>query len=124
MIENMSGAAQFGLFALIGAGVLASLGDAYTTMLGFGVKLVEGNPIARWLQNKLGFALSAFVVISAFVLTASFASVASSVFAFVYAGAVTAFETFNTIRNYKLYKQAKAFQAKVAAGKVPGIPKQ
>lgn len=121
MIENMSGSAQFGLFGLIFAGVLASLGDAYTTMLGFGVKLVEGNPIARWLQNKLGFGLSAFVVIGGFVLTAAFASVVSPTVAFVYAGAITGFEIFNTIRNYKLYQKAKAFQAKVAAGQIPGI---
>lgn len=122
--DNMSGCAQFGLFALISAGVVASLGDAYTTMLGFGVNLVEGNPVARWLQKKLGFALSAFVVIGAFVLTASFASVASPTGAFVFAGAVTGVEVFNTVRNYKLYKQAKAFQAKVAAGQVSSVPKK
>jgi hypothetical protein len=111
MTENMSGTAQFVLFALIGTGVLAGLGDAYTTQLGFGVELVEGNPIARWLQKKLGFGLSVFAAISAFVLTASFASVVSPLVAQLYAGGITALETFNTIRNYKLYKQAAAFQA-------------
>lgn len=124
MTENMSGLAQFGLFALISAGVLAGLGDAYYTFKGFSVGLVEANPVARWLQKKIGNALSTFVAIGAFILTASFASVVSPTAAFVFAGAITALETFNTIRNLKLYKKAAAFQAKVAAGQVPGVAKK
>ncbi len=111
MTDNMSGLSQFLLFALISLGVVASLGDAYTTMLGFGVNLVEGNPVARWLQKKLGFGLSAFVAIGAFILTASLLSVPTPVGAFIFAGAITALETFNTIRNYRMFKKAKAFQA-------------
>lgn len=111
MTENMSGLSQFLLFALIFLGVLAGLGDAYYTFKGFSVNLVEANPVARFLQKKLGNAFSTFVAISAFILTASFASVVSPAAAFVFAGAITGLETFNTIRNYKLFKKAAAFQA-------------
>lgn len=114
MIENMSGSAQFGLFALIGAGVLASFGDAYTTLKGFDVGLTEGNPVARYLQKKLGFALSAFLAIGVFILAASLLSVKTPTGAFVFAGAITGLEVFNTVRNYLLYKKAKAYQAKTA----------
>lgn len=108
IVDNMSGLAQFDLFVLVFAGVLAGLGDAYYTFKGFSVGLVEGNPVARWLQKKLGNALSTFVAIGAFILTASFASVVSPTGAFVFAGAITALETFNTIRNYKLFKKYSA----------------
>src|SRR5882757_290112 len=111
MTENMSGTSQFALFILIFAGVLAGLGDAYYTFKGFSVNLVEGNPVARWLQKKLGNAFSTFVAIGAFILTASVMSVVSPTASFIFAGAITAVETFNTIRNYKLFKKAAAFQA-------------
>lgn len=112
MIDNMSGTAQFALFALIGAGVLAGLGDAYTTLKGFDVGMVEGNPVARYLQKKLGFSLSVFVALSAFVLTASIMSVKTPTGAFIFAGAITGLEVFNTVRNYLLYKKGKAAQTK------------
>jgi hypothetical protein len=101
--DNMSGPAQFGLFALISAGVIAGLGDAYYTFLGFSVGLGEANPVARWLQKKLGNALSTFVAIAFFILVTAFLSVKTPTGAFVVAGAVTALETFNTFRNRSLY---------------------
>lgn len=117
MTDNMSGLSQFLLFALIFLGVLAGLSDAYYTFKGFSVGLVEANPVARWLQKKLGNALSTFVAIGAFILTASILSVKTPTGAFIFAGAITALETFNTIRNYFLVKKASAFQASSKAKK-------
>jgi hypothetical protein len=105
MTDNMSGSSQFALFALIGVGVLACLGDAYTTLKGFDVGLVEGNPVARWLQKKLGFSLSAFVATGFFLVSTSIISVVSPTAAFAIAGGVIALETFNTVRNYLLFKK-------------------
>lgn len=107
MTDNMSGMSQFLLFALISAGVLAGLGDAYTTLKGFDVGLTEGNPVTRWMQKKLGFSLSAFVALGGFLLSAAILSVKTPTGAFVYAGAVTGVEIFNTVRNYLLYKKYK-----------------
>ena len=105
MTENMSGLSQFLLFALIGGGTVACLGDAYYTVKGFSVGLTEGNPVTRWLQKKLGNALSTFVATGAFILTASIISVFTPTGSFVYAGAITGLEVFNTVRNYLLYKK-------------------
>lgn len=104
----MSGHVAFIWFVLVAYAIVASLGDAYYTFKGFSIGLVEANPVARWLQKKLGNALSAFVAISAFVWVAGLWLKFHPTGSFVFVATVAGVETFNTIRNYKLYTQRAA----------------
>jgi len=107
MADNMSSVQQFWLFGLVGAGILGGVGDYITTQLGFSVGLTESNPVAKWLQAKLGQAPAAFVAIAGFIFSAGLLSLASPKAALVYAAGIAGTEIFMTIRNYRLYKSLK-----------------
>jgi len=91
-------------FILTAYAIIACLGDTYTTETGFAKGYGEGNPVARFLQKKLGVSLSAFVTISAFIATATLAFKLKPIAGIIYAAAIAALETYMTIRNYKLVK--------------------
>ena len=108
IIPVMSGKEALWFFVLYGYAVVASYGDAYYTAQGKTVGDVELNPVARWLQDKLGAALAFFVAIVGFTVLAGILIAYKPVAAFIYVAVVAGIETFNTIRNRILYKQGLA----------------
>ena len=99
------------LGVVIAAATVAGVGDAYTTQLGFDAGLTEGNPVAKWLQAKLGLALSTFLVLALFIFSAGVMSVYQPPLAMIYAAGILALETTMVIRNSILIKQRKALPA-------------
>ena len=104
MIDNMTGLQQGLLFGLVAGGTVASLLDAYYTSLGLSKGLKEMNPINAYLFLKIGVALTTFIEVAAFIFVSVGMSVVSPMFSFIYAGAITALETYMAIRNKKLLK--------------------
>ena len=111
-IPVMGGKEAFAFFALMAYAILACLGDAYYTALGQSVGDVESNPIAKFLQQKLGNALAAFVSIAFFIFAAVICFQHQPVGGFAVAGVVAAIETYETFHNKSLYEQGKAAQTK------------
>jgi hypothetical protein len=101
---------DFYFFLLVVLGILACLGDGYTTMVGIGSgKWQEANPVARWLFGKIGESLTVFLGTTVFI----FGSVLiygfmGHVEGWIFAAIITAIEIYNTVHNYWLDKITKA----------------
>jgi hypothetical protein len=102
---GMSDAQSLAIFLLVVFGTIASLGDYITTSIGVSSgKWQEANPVAAWLQKKLGMALAAFLATALYIFTSILLLYVSTTLAFAFAGSVAGLEVFNTIRNYRLNK--------------------
>ena len=102
---------DFYFFLLVILGILACLGDGYTTMMGITAgKLSESNPVARWLFSKIGESLTVFLGTTLFIFSSVliYGFIKPQWIGWTYTGALTGLETFNTIRNYRLDKETKA----------------
>jgi hypothetical protein len=102
---------DFYFFLLVVLGILACLGDGYTTMVGVTAnKLSEANPVARWLFAKIGESLTIFLGGTLFVFTSVllYGFIKPQWIGWVFAAGVTGLEIFNTVRNYLLDKATKA----------------
>lgn len=95
----MSSLQQVVLFALVAGGSVAHFLDAYYTSLLLTKGYKEANPINAWLIPKLGLPLTAFLEGVAFIGTALWISTISPIGSLVYAGGITALETWMAIRN-------------------------
>lgn len=101
----MTGLQAFVLFALTGLGLFACLADIYYTETGVKKGLVEGNPINKFLFSKLGVPFTGFLETAMFIFTAVIMGTKVNFLAgCLFAGAITALETFNALRNRKLVK--------------------
>ena len=101
-MEDMTGLQQFNLSALIADGSVAHLADAYYTSKGLAKGFKEANPVSAWLFKKIGFALTVFLSGALFIFAALLLSMLTAVGSIVFAGAITALETYMAIRNKKL----------------------
>lgn len=101
----MTDTQSLALFILVGLGIVACIGDYITTQKGFDAGLIEANPVARWLQKKLGMAQATFVSTAAFIVTAGLLAMLSAKISIAFAASILGIETFNTVRNYLLLKK-------------------
>jgi hypothetical protein len=106
-MENMTNLQQVLLFAFIGTGLVAGIGDYITTSIGLGKGLVEGNPVSAWMQKKVGQAGAAFIALAGFIATSLLISKFTAVGSIVFAAGITALEAYMTIRNNKLNNSIK-----------------
>lgn len=90
------------LFILVSLGIVACIGDYITTQKGFDAGLTEGNPVARWLQKKIGMAQATFVSTAAFIFTSGLLAMLSAKVGIAFAASILGIETFNTVRNYRM----------------------
>jgi hypothetical protein len=102
---------DFLFFLLVVLGILAVLGDGYTTMIGIAAnKLSEANPVARYLFSKIGESLTVFLGGALFVFSSVlvYGFIKPQWIGWAYTSALVGLEIFNTIRNYLLDKAFKA----------------
>ena len=102
---------DFYFFLLVVLGILACLGDGYTTMVGITAgKLSEANPVARWLFSKIGESLTVWLGTTLFIFSSVliYGFVKPQWIGWAYTAALTGLEIFNTVRNYRLDKATKA----------------
>jgi len=102
---------DFYFFCLVVLGLLACLGDAYTTMVGIGSgQLQEWDPIPRFLFGKIGESLTDFLGCALFLFSSVliYGFVKPQWIGWAFAGSILGLETFNTVRNYLLDKKVKA----------------
>jgi Domain of unknown function (DUF5658) len=102
---------DFLFFLLVVLGILACLGDGYTTMNGISSgALQEANPVARWLFKKIGESLTIFLGSTLFIFSSVliYGFVKPRWIGWAYTASLTGLEIFNTVRNYRLDKKAKA----------------
>lgn len=82
---------------LVGIGLL----DEYSTVLGIqSKKLVEENPLAAWMQKKLGYSVATFVTIGGFIFSITPLAVHYGKHMLIAIGVGLAAETFNVARNF------------------------
>jgi hypothetical protein len=109
-MSNLGGftdAQTFGAFGCAAAFLAAYFADRYTTMIGLANKMVEGNPLMRWLIAKMGFSLSAFVVGGAILIGGAAMTNASVYAADAFWGILAVGEGIRALLNYKKLKAAK-----------------
>jgi hypothetical protein len=94
-----------GFFLACAYAILVVLGDSITTMIGLGKGDVEGNFIERWLFKKVGSSFATFLTGVLFLFSAAAIANANLKAGFLYVGIVSAGETYQTIKNYRLLKK-------------------
>lgn len=101
------------IFAAMCWMILAILGDVYTTSKGFSVGYQESNPIAAWIQKKIGLTLSGFLGgVCALGFIGTLIALNIPTIAFIAACTIAGIETTVAINNYRLYKKSLAAQEK------------
>ncbi len=100
---------DFYFFCFMVLGLLACLGDAYTTAIGIGSgAFQEADPVPRFLFSKIGEALTDFLGCALFLFSAGLLYTFTKPWiGWAFTGGILALETFNTVRNYLLNKKAK-----------------
>ena|ERR1700741_967502 len=106
MADNMSSRAQVEFFALVCFMIAVAVGDFVTTAIGMSKGDTEMNPFNRFLFGKIGQPFTAFIEIALAIGIAMVGSM-NPTFGWTVAGAVSAVETFNVIRNYLLLRKMK-----------------
>lgn len=94
-------------FGLAGYAVVIGVADYYTTMIGLQNGLMEGNPIARWLQAKIGLVASTFITLALAIFGIVLLCERFGWAAIVGVAIGNGLETFNVIRNFILLKKSK-----------------
>jgi hypothetical protein len=105
---------SFILFITLGLGLVAILGDSYTTSEGLTYGATEGNPVARAMFKKFGQALTCFIGAAGYLFSGSLIGQYGSFAAGeTYALGILGLEVFNTIRNYRWYTSTPNYKNKV-----------
>jgi hypothetical protein len=94
-------------FGLVVVALAGQLGDCYTTEVSLAHGMVEGNPIAAWLQKKIGqtgltILKCAGAAITLPMLTTIFAGIT---YGCVVAGIIGGIGVFATVKNYLLMRK-------------------
>lgn len=90
-------------FVLTGTALVAEFGDYITTAEDLAIGGKELNPVARYLQAKIGQAATAFLGGAMTIGTVGlFAWAGYPALGAVFAAVITGIETWMTIRNYRL----------------------
>jgi hypothetical protein len=91
---------------LIAYGITASIGDVITTMIGISSgKVVEGNPIARWLFGKIGESATGWLGAVGYCFVSLGMAAWNYKAGLIVAGSVAVTETIMVIKNYLLLKK-------------------
>jgi hypothetical protein len=109
-MSNLGGFTDAQAFEVLGSAaafVAAYLADRYTTMVGLANKMVEGNPLMRWLIAKMGFSLSAFAVGGAILVGGIALTNVGIAQTCAFYGIIAAGEAVVAVRNYLKLKSAK-----------------
>jgi len=101
MHDNMTSAQQFVLFGFVFAGLWACYGDAYYTAKGLAKGFVEANPVARYLQAKIGQVGTAVLGMGLFIAASALFSMWTAGGSIGFAAGITAIETYSTYHNKK-----------------------